>query len=66
MNPDQTRRLTQFPLRLATSLREAANTTAREQGVSLNHFIARAVAEKVDRVEVPSSALDKKDGGATR
>lgn len=64
MSPDQTPRLSQFPLRLAKSLREAADATARGQGVSLNHFIALAVAEKIERAEVtssPKSALSKKD-----
>ena len=64
MSPNQTPRLTQFPLRLAKSLREAANATATGQGISLNHFIALAVAEKIERVEVRSSAkraLSKKD-----
>jgi predicted HicB family RNase H-like nuclease len=68
LSPDQTRRLTQFPLRLAKSLREAADATAREQGISLNHFIALAVAEKIERVEVtssPKSGLSETDDGIT-
>ena len=36
-----------FPLRLPESVRRAAETIAREDGVSLNQFIATAVAEKV-------------------
>jgi hypothetical protein len=51
LGPNQTRHPTQFPLRLAKSLREAANSVAKEQGVSLNHFIAIAVAEKISRAE---------------
>lgn len=51
MDPNQTRHPTQFPLRLAKSLREAANSVAKEQGISLNHFIAIAVAEKISRTE---------------
>ena len=51
LGPNQTRHPTQFPLRLAKSLREAANSMAKEQGVSLNHFIAIAVAEKISRIE---------------
>jgi hypothetical protein len=51
LGPNQTRHPTQFPLRLAKSLRELANSMAKEQGVSLNHFIAIAVAEKISRIE---------------
>jgi predicted HicB family RNase H-like nuclease len=51
LGPDQTRHSTQFPLRLAKSLRAAANLVAKEQGISLNHFIAIAVAEKISRTE---------------
>ena len=40
-----------FPLRLAHSLREMASMVARRDGVSLNHFIGLAVAEKVSRLE---------------
>jgi len=39
-----------FPLRLAKSLREVAGTLARREGVSLNHFISLAVAEKISRL----------------
>jgi hypothetical protein len=59
LGPNQTRHPTQFPLRLAKSLREAANSVAKEQGVSLNHFIAIAVAEKISRTESQlESSLD--------
>jgi hypothetical protein len=44
------RRMT-FPLRLATSLRDMANVLAQKDGVSLNHFISLAVAEKISRLE---------------
>ena len=36
-----------FPLRLPDSIRRAAQEMASEDGVSLNQFIATAVAEKV-------------------
>jgi hypothetical protein len=36
-----------FPLRLPESIRRAAEGLAHEDGVSLNQFIATAVAEKV-------------------
>jgi predicted HicB family RNase H-like nuclease len=42
---------TSFPLRLAVSLRDRAQLLAAQDGVSLNHFISLAVAEKVSRLE---------------
>jgi hypothetical protein len=36
-----------FPLRLPASIKRAAEDLAQEDGVSLNQFIASAVAEKV-------------------
>jgi predicted HicB family RNase H-like nuclease len=64
LSPDQTRHTVQFPLRLAKSLREAANAVATQQGISLNHFIALALAEKISRGEhqapsSPNNALRK-------
>jgi hypothetical protein len=64
LSPDQTRHNAQFPLRLAKSLREAANAIAKQQGISLNHFISVALAEKINRSEhqvpsSPNSALSK-------
>jgi predicted HicB family RNase H-like nuclease len=64
LSPDQIRRNAQFPLRLAKSLREAANAIAMQQGISLNHFIALALAEKISRSEhqalsPPDSAVPK-------
>lgn len=46
MSPDP-----QFPLRLPTSLRKAAEELAFKEGVSLNHFISLALTEKVGRIE---------------
>jgi HicB family len=40
-----------FPLRLAASLKDRAKFLATRDGVSLNHFINLAVAEKVSRLE---------------
>jgi hypothetical protein len=56
MSPDHTRHTAQFPLRLAKSLREAANAMAAQQGISLNHFISVALAEKISRSEHPASS----------
>jgi len=40
-----------FLLRLPLSTRERAAELAHEEGTSLNHFIALAVAEKISRME---------------
>jgi hypothetical protein len=40
-----------FPLRLSPSIRQQANDLAHLDGISLNHFISLAVAEKVSRME---------------
>ncbi|QHS50416.1 hypothetical protein [Edaphobacter sp. 12200R-103] len=43
-----------FPLRLSLSLRQQANDLAHAEGISLNHFISLAVAEKISRMEQTS------------
>jgi len=40
-----------FPLRLSPSIREQANDLAHIDGISLNHFISLAIAEKIVRME---------------
>ncbi|MBB5344350.1 toxin-antitoxin system HicB family antitoxin [Tunturibacter empetritectus] len=40
-----------FPLRLSPSIREQANDLAHLEGISLNHFISLAIAEKISRME---------------
>jgi hypothetical protein len=55
MSPDRT---TQFPLRLPKTLREAAKQLAEREGVTLNHFISLALAEKVSRVQHQANNSD--------
>jgi predicted HicB family RNase H-like nuclease len=60
---DSNKPRTTFPLRLALSLREHAEKLAALDGVSLNHFINLAVAEKISRLEAQmqsQAALVKK------
>lgn len=45
------KRCQSFPLRLAPSIRSQANDLAHIEGISLNHFISLAVAEKIVRME---------------
>jgi hypothetical protein len=40
-----------FPLRLSQTMRRQANDLAHGEGISLNHFISLAVAEKISRME---------------
>ena len=47
---DQKRALS-FPLRLCPSIRQQATEIAHQEGISLNHFISLAVAEKLSRLE---------------
>jgi predicted HicB family RNase H-like nuclease len=63
MNADANHRRS-FPLRLAKSLAEMASTLACRDGVSLNHFICLAVAEKISRLE-HDGLHSKREGGPT-
>lgn len=45
-----------FPLRLPKSTRLQAIEMARREGLSLNQFIALAVAEKIARLEIAMEA----------
>lgn len=49
--PEEYKRRQCFPLRLASSLRSQASNLAHNEGISLNHFISLAVAEKISRME---------------
>jgi hypothetical protein len=44
---DEERKRISFPLRLGFSLKQRAELLASQDGVSLNHFISLAVAEKI-------------------
>jgi hypothetical protein len=50
MNKGSTK-LTSFPLRLPITMRRQAGDLAQREGLSLNHFISLAVAEKIVRME---------------
>jgi hypothetical protein len=47
----ETKRMLSFPLRLCPSIRQQATRLAQHDGISLNHFISLAVAEKISRLE---------------
>ena len=54
-----------YPLKLPLSIKRAAERLAREDGVSLNQWIAAAVAEKVGVVETAAHFFAKRKGKAT-
>ncbi|MGQ9371308.1 pilus assembly protein HicB [Azospirillum sp. ST 5-10] len=54
-----------YPLKLPASVKDAAARLAREDGVSLNQWIAAAVAETVGAVETAASFLKDHAGNAT-
>jgi hypothetical protein len=54
-----------YPLKLPLSIKRAAQRLAKEDGVSLNQWIAVAVAEKVGVIETASDFFSKRAGKAT-
>jgi hypothetical protein len=52
-------------LKLPLSIKKAAQRLAKEDGVSLNQWIAVAVAEKVGVVETAAEFFQKRAGKAT-
>ena len=54
-----------YPLKLPLSIKKAAQRLAKEDGVSLNQWIAVAVAEKVGVVETAAAFFEKRAGKAT-
>ena len=53
-----------YPLKLPRSVKEAAARLAREDGVSLNQWIAVAIAQKIGVVETASDYLRRRAGSA--
>lgn len=49
-----------YPLRLPRSLKEAVERLSREDGTSMNQFVATAVAEKVSALETARFFSDRK------
>ena len=54
-----------YPLKLPLSVKQAAQRLAKQDGVSLNQWIAAAVAEKVGVVETAAEFFKKRAGNAT-
>lgn len=54
-----------YPLKLPTSIKNAAQRLAKEDGVSLNQWISVAVAQKIGAVETAASFFERRSEGAT-
>ncbi len=54
-----------YPLKLPMSIKKAAQRLAKEDGVSLNQWIAVAVAEKVGVAETAVDFFKRRAGKAT-
>ncbi len=53
-----------YPLKLPTSIKTAAARLAKEDGVSLNQWIASAVAQKVGAIETAADFFRQRTGDA--
>jgi hypothetical protein len=49
-----------YPLRLPRSLKDAVERLSREDGTSINQFVAMAVAEKVSALQTARFFADRK------
>lgn len=54
-----------YPLKLPLSIKKAAQRLAKEDGVSLNQWIASAVAQKVGVAETAAEFFKKRAGNAS-
>lgn len=54
-----------YPLKLPTSIKNAAQRLAKEDGVSLNQWISVAVAQKIGVVETSAAFFQRRSQGAT-
>lgn len=54
-----------YPLKLPASLKETAARLANEDGVSLNQWIATAVAQKIGAVETAADFFQRRGARAT-
>jgi hypothetical protein len=55
-----------YPLKLPNSVKKAVQRLAKEDGVSLNQWIAAAVAEKVGVIETAADFFKKRQKGQGR
>jgi hypothetical protein len=53
-----------YPLKLPNSIKKEAQRLAKEDGVSLNHWISVAVAQKIGAVESAAEFFKRRAAGA--
>ena len=53
-----------YPLKLPTSIKDAAQRLAKEDGVSLNQWISVAIAQKIGAVETAADFLTRRASDA--
>ena len=58
-----TKRTASFPLRLPESVKSEVERIAKEDGISMNQFIATAVAEKISSMRTAAYFLERASGG---
>ena len=54
-----------YPLKLPASLKETAARLAKDDGVSLNQWIATAVAQKIGAVETAAEFFERRGARST-
>jgi len=54
-----------YPLKLPNSIKKEAQRLAKEDGVSLNHWISVAVAQKIGAVDTAAEFFKRRAAGAT-
>ena len=54
-----------YPLKLPASVKQAAARLAKQDGVSLNQWIAVAIAQKIGVVETAADVLAQRAGNAS-
>lgn len=58
---DQSSARHMFALRLPKSYLEKAKSLAEQEGISLNHFVELAIAEKIARMKPGDQSLSRKE-----
>jgi hypothetical protein len=55
-----------YPLKLPHSIKKEAQRLAKEDGVSLNHWISVAVAQKIGAAETAAEFFERRSAGGSR
>jgi hypothetical protein len=63
---DKSMKHSRYPLRLPEWARKEAQRLAKEDGVSLNHWISVAVAQKIGAAETAAEFFERRSAGGSR